>query len=171
MTTTYLGGKSVGEVVPSLPLALSQVSSLLAPQSAKASDIAGRLALPFTPPDPLPLLTALENQIASLASTLAQLPTLDASARISLAADLLSLQSLIGPAQDLVATLGGALSTGGIHAYAVEARTGQIGVELTGALVAGVPGGGGPNATAKALVLVTESPTAWAALSGVLRTR
>lgn len=170
MSATYLGGKSVGEAIPALSLALAQVASLLAPQSARAADVSARLASPFVPPDPLPLATALASQLTNLATILSQLPAADAQARISLAGDLAALQALIAPAEALVARISGAVSAGGLHLYALDGIAGQLGAELATVTGGGLPGGAGPSAQAKALVIATELPTAWAALSSVLRT-
>jgi len=170
MSARYLGGLGVGEAIPALPLALAQVSSLLAPQAAKVADIDARLALPFAVPNPVALAEALAAQLSNLASILSQLPALDAQARVSLVADLGAVQALVTPAADLVARLSGVLSTGGLHVWSLDARAAQIGVDLTSVTASGLPSGGGPNARARALVIATENPAAWAALGVAVRT-
>ena len=167
MSSRYIGGYSVGGVVPAIPLALGALTSMLAPQLAASADITARLALPFVPPNPAVLASALASQLANLASILSTMPTADATARINLAAELVGIAALIAPAQEIIASLTAAASTGGLHVYTLSNKTGALGADLSIATAGGLPGGGGPLATSNALVVVTELPSAWAALTAV----
>lgn len=170
MTAKYIGGVSIGEALPVVPITLAQMQSLMAPQLAKRGDMAARLGMPFVPPNPAIMLAALQAQLASLASTLAQLPGLDAKARASIGVELGLVDALLAPAKALIANVGGAVSTGGFHLYALDGKAGSIGSDLAAATSGGFPLGGGATAPAKALVIATESPTAWKALGTFVRT-
>lgn len=167
---TYLGGKSVAEAVPLAPLASAQLAAVIASQAARESALDAQIAAPFVPPDPTALAAALASAVSGLSAALAALPDAVVDGKIAAAAQLAALRLALTPARALVAQLGALASAGGVHLYAYEGPASALGSAVGGETSSGLPGGGGPTATARALVLVTESPAAWAALSTVLRT-
>lgn len=63
-----------------------------------------------------------------------------------------------------------AIDTGGFDAYAYAGKCSAFGGELSTALGAGLPSGGGPAHPIDALVIASGNPIAWSALSAVLKT-
>ena len=105
---------------------------------------------------------------------------LDSGAYQSITAALNTLNSAVATVNSVTQDFGTAISLAlGQIANATQAlvnisqnvaTAAQLGAGLSSQTSGGLPGGGGAAARAKALVIATESPAAWAALSGVLRT-
>lgn len=174
MSVDYLGSLSIGDAVPAglaasvagvaginlaLPDIQARIDSLLA-FSPGAVDFAAQLALAnqivlgiqaaisggLTPP-------SIAVQIAQIAALIAEL-----------LATVTAINVQLGIVVDFQALLGAA----GVHGYAFDGDTDQLGPELTTELAGGVPGGG-PTDHANAVVLVTTVPATWAAMAQVFK--
>lgn len=162
MTLVYGGELSIGGVLPGVSAALSvsladiqaRVDALLAWHpgvidfgvslsiaAQMVVDLKAAIALGITPP-------SIDAQIAIIAALLA---TLEAQLQI-----LLNIEGL--------------LLTAGVHLYIYDGTAGALGGEVTTALSAGVPGGGGSGEHCNALVLVTTLGVAWTAMGEVFKT-
>jgi hypothetical protein len=168
---TYLGGQSVRTFAPAIGRAMVVVDALVAPVIGRAADLRAQLSSSApTLPDPTLLAASLAGALAAIPAMLAAAAKGQVAQRISLAADLASAESLAAPATSLAASMGAVLSTGGLQLYAYQGSAASMGAELASAIGAGLPGGGGAKANVYALVVVTESPAAFAALGEVVRT-
>lgn len=178
MAVTYLGSKTVGAVCISIGLALPALapalSDIVSRVSGLQAQITANLATIVTPPDPAALLASLATSYAELASRIADVvtsvPVAALEANVSLAADVALLSATKDLLASVVSTLEGAASSGGLHAYRVDSTPGSLGAELAALISSGLPGGSGSGAACKGVVLLTESPSTFAALGTVLLT-
>lgn len=175
MSVTYLGSKSIGQVCIGVAVAVPALSASLSELLARIANLQGQitanLALLASPPDPLALAAAIEAAamaaVSQIASIIASIPAPLISANVSLGLDVAALLSLADLLRTLVADLSGALSAGGIHAWSVDSTAGAVGGELAAALSGGVPGAIS-GARVQGLLILTDSPAAFASLSKVL---
>jgi hypothetical protein len=174
LTVVYCGELTIGGALPgangvtvaaiagingALPDLLSRIASLqafaptdvnLGAQLQLAGSIVGNIQtsiqLGIAPP-------SIAAQIAAIAALVAAMLTQLAGVQAQL---------------DLVLEFQGLLAAAGIHIYAFSGTSGGLGGELATELASGTPGGS-PSDPANAVVLVTTSPAAWAALSQVVK--
>lgn len=174
MTLVYLGGLSVGDAIPGAALAVdagiagispglanlqAQVAALaswtpapisFAAQITIATDLISSLnaaiGLGLTPP-------TMSEQIAMISAKISELTSITAGIEAQLAV-LTGLQTPLGAA--------------GVHGYAFDGDTDDLGSELDGELAGGVPGGSGSD-HANAVVLITTIPATWAALGEIVK--
>lgn len=174
MSVTFIGTKSVGQAclalglaLPALAPALADVASRVAGLTATISANAARLA---APPSPTELATSIALAAASSASAVAALsvalPASLLSANASLAASVATLTSLATLLQGVSDTFTAAASAGGVHVLGVDSTGGTVGPELAAALAGPVPS----TARVQGVVLLTESPSTFSALSTVVLT-
>lgn len=166
----YLGGKSIAGAFPFVASAAAQLVSLVAPHASRVAALEAQLAAPFVPPNPAMMLASLQSAIAGLSSALFALPAQVAKGKLQAASDLASLLGVVTATKALASQLQGIASTGGLHAWAYEGPASGLGSALAAETSSGIPGGAGPGGQLKALVIVTDSPTAWAALGGIAST-
>lgn len=175
MSVTYLGGKSVGQVCIGVAAAVPALSASLSELLARLANLQGQvtanLALLATLPDPVALAAAIEAAalaaVTQIANIIASIPAPLIQANASLGVDIAALISLRDLLVSLVADLSAAISAGGIHAWSVDSTAAAVGGELAAALSGGVPGAL-PNARVQGLLVLTDSPASFAALSKVL---
>lgn len=178
MSAEYLGSLSVGAInvaaALALPILTENLAKLSALQAQLVQQIAANASLQVTLLDPAALLAqmiaAVEAMLATIASIIANAKPAMVSVGIDLGAQLAALVTLVLALESIVARIAGAISAGGIHAIAIDGTAGGASNDLASLIGSGLPGGGGAGAHVNALVLVTESPSAWAALSTLLRT-
>lgn len=174
MSVTYLGSKSLGTAVPAIGASLGAITAML-------SDVANRLAsvnqqisintaLTTTLPDPLGLAASLATAAAAVAGLapliVASYPLPLAASASLLAADLAALNALSAALNAASATLTAAASTGGIHVLSADSTGGSIGGELSAALSGVVTA----SARVQGVIMLTESPAAFATMGSVLLT-
>jgi hypothetical protein len=179
MSVTHLGSKSVGAInIGVSTIALPQLSALLADLLSRIAALQGQvtanLALIATLPDPAAMAAAIAAAAAAAVSQIAaiitSIPAPLVSANVTLGVDLAGLQSLLVALQLAVDTLTAAVSAGGVHAFRVDSTAAAVAGELSALTSGGMPGGGLPGARVYGVVLLTESPAAFSALSTVLLT-
>lgn len=174
MTLQYIGSLSVAGAIPGasagLVAGLAGINAALPDLIAQLATLAG-----FTPA-PIDFATQLalaQSMVVSVnAAITAGLPVPDLAEQIavivakiaSLTAQIAGLNANAG----VITALSAPLAAAGIHAYAYDGATDQLGPELTGELAAGVPGGSG-GAHANALVLVTTIGATWSAMGSVFK--
>lgn len=165
MSLAYLGSLTVGGCMPAVAgvyadLIVNLQSQLAAQQGLVLAlqtnpgkfTMAGSLAFAQE------LLTSVQAQIALGV----ELPSIQVQLNLALAV-VAQLQIAID------ALLAVEFGTAGVHAYAFDGATSQLGAELGAATSGGFPGGQ-PTDHANAIVLATSVPAAWAALSKLLKT-
>lgn len=178
MSVTYLGSKSIGAVCLSIALAVPALtpalSDLVGRIGSLQAQIAGNAATIAAPPNPVALAASLTSAaaaaVASIPLIVASIPAPLLAANVTLAADvaaLLALKDLINAA---LLPLSAAASAGGLHALAVDSTPATVGTELASLVSSGMPGGGLPTARVRGVVLLTEDPATFSALSTVLLT-
>jgi hypothetical protein len=181
MTTTYVGGMSIGGAVPAAGLAVTAGADGL---NAAYPDIEAQIAamvasiaqLATMPPIP-----SFPDMVARAAANLAGLevaiampglppPPSIATAIAALTVALTNLQNMllgINAKLDVIADVQGLLLTAGVHAFAHDGQRSQIGAELQTAVNTHVPGTGSTNT--RAVVLVTTSGATWTAMQSMFR--
>jgi hypothetical protein len=168
MTILSLGALSVGGAVPGASVA---VSAGIAGINGALPDIAARLtALAAFAPSPVSFTAQIALASASLVSVnaaiTAGLPVPDIAVQLAtvaaVVADLAAAVAAVNAQLSVLAALQAPLAVGGVAAYAYDGAIGSLGSELGAAV-----GGGGTHSNA--LALVTTDPTAWAAMSAVLK--
>lgn len=178
MSVSTIGTLSIGAVnigvalaIPVLGSSLSEILSLVASLQAQ---IAANLTLSLTLPDPLAIAAAIAEAAASAVARIEEIllnlpgPLIDAN--LDLSAQLSLLLSLSVSLNGLLATLNAAASLGGLHAFAVDSTPATIGGEIDALVSGGMPGGGLPTARVRGVLLLTEDPATFSALSTVLLT-
>jgi hypothetical protein len=154
-TLSYLGSISIDGAIPSLKV------SLLAQLPALQGQLAGLLnvsaAITIKPPS---LTAAINGAVQVLAKLQAAPPSISfgASAILALIA---KLQAQIAAINLQISLLTG---SAGLFAYAYAGTVDSLGSSLSAATSGGFPGGSG-LAACNALILATELPATWAALS------
>jgi hypothetical protein len=178
MAVTHLGSKTVGAinigVTLALPALAAALADLLARLAALTAQFTANVALLASLPDPTELAAAIAAAAAAAVGTITDIitniPGPIASAQVSLGAELGLLNGIRIALEDVVNTLKAAVSAGGVHAFSVDTTNTAVAGELAAALTGGLPGGGVPTARVRGVLLLTEDPAAFAALSTVLLT-
>lgn len=165
MTLTYLGGKSIGSLMPLAVSAQAQLTTSLAlpmldlqARLAGAIEVSARVAL--TPPTFAASLQTALQLIANLQAQIALgLPdvAIDVSGTLLVIAELQAQVTALQVALDFAASLSASFGTGGIHAYLLDGTAGEL-------VPGGVPGGTGGSERAYGLALVTTNSTTWSAM-------
>lgn len=174
MSLVYVGSLSIGGTVPgAAAVAVAGAAGI----NAALPDLQARLdaLLAFAPVDvnfAAQLALAQQMVVSIQASIAVSLPAPSIAAQIAivsaLIADLAAAALSINAQLTIVADFQALLSAAGIHVYAFDGDTDQLGPEVTAELVGGVPGGG-PTDHANALVLVTTVGATWAAMGNVFQ--
>jgi hypothetical protein len=167
VTVTALGSLTLATAIPAIPLAIAQLSALIAPLLSDQTKLVAAIANPLTIPDLSSYIDALNAAIANALAALAALPALTVTLKADLNVQLSILGAIVVAAQALLTTLTGVVSTGGISGYIFDGHVGAIGSELQAAIDIDFPV---PSASAKALVLLTAAPATWTAMGTVLKT-
>lgn len=173
---THLGSKTLGALNPMLATltttALSDYLNSLHVRFNELTAMSQHYVKLATLPDPATMAAQLSAALASIGSQLATL-ALGAIPTIGIAqADFVVQLGLIGvqlaAVTAVMADLVAALSAGGVHAFSVDSTAATVGPELTALVSGGMPGGGLPNARVRGVLLLTEDPAAFTALSKLL---
>jgi hypothetical protein len=177
-TLTYVGSLSLGQCVPLALAASAQLSASIGIVLPKLqAELAGLLALQANltihPPSIAANIDVVLQLLAGLQTSLTLgLPGIDfqIAAVLELVAkiqvDLGSLSASLSFGLNLQVILG-ALA---IDLYVYEGAARQLGPALGQQLTNGLPSGTGPNHPCNAIVLATESPVTWGAMSKFFRT-
>ncbi len=179
MSVRVLGTFSIGSVVTgigtlAMPALLQYLSDLASQVSALQTQVRAYASLQVSLPDPATLVVSLSAALAALPSQLSSialgaLPSVTAGA-LDIGAQLGALNIQLTSLRSLIDTMTAALSLGGLHAFAVDSTASAVGSELGVVTGGGMPGGGLPGARVYGVVLLTELPAVFAALSVFLRT-
>jgi hypothetical protein len=174
MTIAYLGSLSVGTAVPGASAAITAgLSGINTALPLLADQLAALQAFIPAPISFAAQLALAQNMVLSInAAITAGLPVPDLAAQIAiilaqiaaLIAQLASIQAQV----DILTALQSPLAAAGVHGYAFDGQTNQLGSELGGELASGVPGGSGTD-HANALVLVTTIGATWDAMGLILK--
>ena len=174
MTVVYCGELTIGGALPGANAAtIAAITGI----NGAVPDLLARIGSlqAFAPSDVnLGAQLQLANQLVSNVQTSISLgiapPSIAAQIAgiAALVAAMLAQLSGVQAQLDLVLDFQGLLAAAGIHAYAFSGTTGALGGELATELASGTPGGS-PSDPANAVVLVTTSPAAWAALSQIAK--
>jgi hypothetical protein len=172
---TPVGELSIGEAVP------GAASAAIAGQAGinlALPDLQGRLEalLAFAPAEvnfAAQLTLALQTVAAVQAAIAGGISPPSISAQLAIVAGLiadiqdamLSIDAQLSIILDFQALLVGA----GVHVYAYNGEVQDFGAELDAEIGTGLPGGLGPAEDVDALVLVTNIPATWAAMSQVFQ--
>jgi len=166
MTITALGEVSIGAAVPAMSTALS---AGLAGIDAALPDLLDRIAsLQLFTPQPISYAASLALAQSTVQSVLlnAALPVPSISAQIAavaaLIAELLQALSLAQAQVTLLTDLQTTLATAGVTALAFDGTIGALGGEVNSELSSW-------TGHANALLLVTNDPSAWSAMSSVFK--
>ena len=178
MTVSTIGTLSVGAVNIGVALAIpvlgSSLSEILALTASLEAQIAANLTLSLTLPDPLAIAAAIAEAaataVAKIEEILLNIPGPLVDANLDLSAQLSLLLALSLNLKGLLATLSAAMSAGGIHAFRVDSTPASLGGEISALVSGGMPGGGLPTARVRGVLLLTEDPAAFTALSTLLLT-
>ena len=178
MSVTYVGSKSIGAVCLSIALAVPALtpalSDLVTRIGSLQSQIAANAATAASPPNPVALAASLASAaaaaVASIPVIVASIPGPLLAANITLAADVASLLALQALLTSALSTLSAAASAGGLHVLSVDSTPATVGTELASLVSSGMPGGGLPTARVRGVLLLTEDPATFSALSTVLLT-
>jgi hypothetical protein len=163
---TKIGTLTVGAAVPSIPLAIAEISALLAPLLADQTKLAAAIANPIILPDVAGYIAALNAAIANAVNALTNLPTATLQLKADLNVQFGILAALVAAANLLISSLSAAVSAGGVSVYAFDGANTMIGSELQAA----VSGDFSIPAHANALVLFTADPATWSSLGVLLKT-
>jgi hypothetical protein len=158
----YLGGHSIGDIVPALE---TNINLVLPQVQAQVDGITqAQLSVSLNPPTIASSIAMLQALLPQLLAALAlPIPAI----AVSIGGPLLQLEVTL---QALNAQLG-LLGAAGIDLYAYSGDVGSMGNAIGAATIGGLPsGGGGPSQQCNALLIATSSPTAWAALSQIMKT-
>lgn len=179
MSVSHLGSKTLGAVsigvtTLTLPQVLQYLSELLSQQAELVARLDAYASIQVSFTDPATLIAQLQAALAGFSSQLAAiaagaLPTIG-DATLSINADLAGLGLRVAALRDLTTQLEVALSAGGLHAFSVDSTAATVGAELAAQTAGGMPGGGLPNARVRGVVLLTEDPATYTALSSLLLT-
>jgi hypothetical protein len=175
VTTTYVGGLSVGVAMPGLTAGLAAGVTGI---NSALPDIEARLAalLAFSPA-PISFAASISLCQATLtglqASLALGLPVPDISAQIAivlaLIGELEAALGLISAQLTIITDLQAVLAEAGLHVWHYNGAASSLGTGMTTALASGVPSGGGGGATVDALILVTELSATWGAVSATMK--
>jgi len=158
MTLQYLGGLTTGAIVPSLGLALASALPRIEADIALQQALVAQLNLvPPTISGSLTLATEIVTAINASIALGVQVPSLAIQVNAALA--------LIALLNAELGALGFDMSAAGIHAYAFDGRTDELGPALPASLPGGLP-----SDHCTALVLATAIPASWVALGRLLKT-
>lgn len=174
MTIQYLGSLSVGGTVPGASAAITAgiagINSVLSDLLAKLAALQAFVPAPISFAVQLSLAQAMVVSVQ--AAITAGLPVPDLAAQIAIIAaaiaDLIAQIGDITANLDIMLDLQAPLAAAGVHAYAFDGPTNQLGGEVSGELSGGVPGGG-PTDHANAIVLITTIGATWDAMSLVFK--
>lgn len=172
MTTTFLGGMTVGVACPG---AVACADAGVIGINGAVPDLESRIAalLGFVPM-PVDLSSLLANAIATVngiqAAITAGIQPPDISAQVAIvAAELALLQAalaLVNQQLGIILALQPHFLVGGLVAYSFDGSTANLGTELDAAIATE----GTPSGSTKALLIAATTPDAWAALSAILKT-
>lgn len=174
MTTTYLGGLSIGDTVPG---AVAISAAGVAGINSALPDLQARIAaLADFAPTPVSfatqLLLAQQTLAAVEAAITAGIPVPDMSAQIAIILAQIAALAVIAEgieAQlDIIAGFQSLFANAGIHGYAFAGATSAMGTELSAATSGGLPGGG-PSDTTNAIILATSNGATWSAMSQIFK--
>lgn len=175
MTTTYVGGMSIGAALPG---AATVAASGEAGINAALPDIQARLAaLAQFKPQPINLaaqLSLAKNTLAGVEAAIAfGITPPDISAQLAIvAAQIADLEAaIVSINADLQAVIDfiALLAEAGLHVYRYEGQVDDLGGELSTELSGGLPGGS-PTDQCDALVLVTSTSATWDAMTQIFKT-
>lgn len=169
----YLGGHTLGELIPIAVQANAQVGALIGiAQPDLEGKIEGALqvqaALEVGLPDLAGVIAAAQALIAEIENLSGPTVTLQGAAVASLLVELKGMLGGLQVALDFQASLSALMGTGGFHVYAYSGPTDQLGSAFGSALASGLPDGGA-TAQSYALLIATTSQSSWAKLSLALR--
>jgi len=174
MTVVHVGSLSIGDAVPAAAtVSAAGVSGI----NGALPDLTARLlALASFSPAPVNFalqLALAQSTVASIQSAIALgLPAPSIAAQIAeVAAQVAALEAVLASVEANLATVvdvQAQLSVAGLHSYVYTGDVGDLGAEFTTELAGGLPGGA-PTAAASAVLLITTSPAAWAAMEQVFR--
>lgn len=178
MSVTYVGSRPIGAVCLSIALAVPALtpalSDLVTRIGSLQAQIAANASTAASPPNPVALAasltTAAAAALASIPAIVASIPGPLLAANVTLAADVASLLALKDLVTTALSTLSAAASAGGLHVLAVDSTPATVGSELDALVSGGMPGGGLPTARVRGVLLLTEDPATFSALSTVLLT-
>lgn len=162
-----LGALAVGVVNVSASIAVAALASAIASKAEKLGELQARLtaiaAPPFMPsPAQLSMQSALAIASYSPISALAQLAKLLPQINAEIAA----ITASISASQSISATLGSAIATGGVYTYVYNGQSGNIGAELQSSIDSDMS-----QTPINAVVLLTNTQAAWAAIQSVIKTQ
>ncbi len=174
----HLGSKTVGSVSLAVGLALPTLAQYLADLLSRHGELTGRLStyanLGIALANPAAIAAQLTSALAALTSQLASiaagaLPSVT-TATASVNVDIGTIGVNLSAIQALINNLNAAASAGGLHAFSVDSTAASVGAELASQVSSGMPGGGLPGARVQGVILLTESPATFEALSALLLT-
>lgn len=164
----YLGGGSIGVLMPTTLQALAAADAAIAvPTADLEAQIAGAVAagasITVTPPS-FDLAAAIEGAL--------QLPgvSIDVTMMASVAAQLNIELGVLEAALSLIAALRLPFTTAGVHAWKLEGAIGGMAGALGSQINGGMPGGSGPQQEGFAIVLLAGSPVSIQALKTLFPT-
>lgn len=162
MTTTYVGGMTIGEEIPG---AVEAVVAAVGDVQARLDAIVDfGAAIIVIPP-------SIEADLEVAASIIANLQLAIEPPSIALQAQILAdVMAALAAQLSAFAALMGLFATAGIHVWHYNGRADTLGAEMTTELSGGVPGGGGGAADINALIIATELSATWTAMQGVFKT-
>lgn len=162
MTTTYIGALSIGEALPGVKGPLLVAVADLEARIAALASFKATVSL-----DVAAQITIAEQILASLQAALTlglKAPSLDVqiSAVVALT-EALRAQLLV------ILNLMGLFGAPGVYAWHYNGRADTLGSEMSAELAGGAPSGGGPAENVDALILLTNLPATWAAMSQIFK--
>lgn len=174
MTISYLGGLTVAGAVPGAEAAVNAGMAGIDPGlSNLLSQLGALTAYVPVPIDFSAQLLEAQKLVAGLNAAVTgglTPPSLDvqlAALQVSIDALQLSVDA-INAQLSILTGLQGPLGTAGLHGYAFDGIVTTLGGELAFELSSGVPGGT-PTDHANAVVFVTTSSAAWAAMGEIFK--
>lgn len=177
MSFTFLGTKSVGAacigVALAVPTLAGSLGDLLSRIAALEAQVAANAAMLLSLPNPAEIAASIQSAalaaVAAISDIVTSIPGPLISANASLEKDLAVLVGLKASIESVVGTLSGAISAGGVHCFAIDSTPASLGGEVSAAIAGGISGGL-PGARIRGVMLVTEDPASFAALSAVVAT-
>ena len=163
MTTTYLGGLTIGDLLPGVGVPMLALMADLQARLTALLEFKPTLSISFDD-----MLTINASIAASIEAALAiglQPPTL--SLQIQVVADLsLALQLQL----ELLLEFMKLLLVPSVHTWHYTGRADTLGSDMSTTLAGGLPGGAGPAENINALIIATGAADAWNALAQIFKT-
>lgn len=166
---THLGGTSIAQALPVTTLAMAPIGLALPQLTTQAAALTLAIKTPVLP-DVDAVVASLQAAVLNAADSLLNFPQAQVDMTATVGVELALLSSAIGALLQLQGQLMAAAGVGGIHLYSYDGTAAAMGGEVSAQIGGGVPGGMGPSAPLKAIMLVTESPATFEALSLFVKT-